>query len=999
MTEKQMYLILALFLVTMDVFVAVRTIRSDRQNVIFFGLAALGCAAMELFYTAGLFAREEFYLKLFMGAFYAAVPISLALLMMHFLEYTGAGRSAFRSVLVGGMWVLTLADLVLELTNPFTDAVMGFARSETNSFGYDFAPTLLYEIHLALCYAIIAGILVYIGYRVVQTSRVYRRKYYAIIFGLLVAVAVNGVCLHFQNEGLLDYSQASYSLLAVILYWDIFHNSERGLQTLSHQVIIDELVHPAILFGENNMLAACNRAAKALLPAWREGMPYSLHRFLKERALDPAIEQETENRTFQWENEQNGVLTTYRVDSCVIRDEREKIIGRMLVFTDNTLGVDLLTGFRSRQAFEREALAGQESFQGATLAILDINRLSEINRIYGSNEGDSCLRFLADSIRKNCSRDASYVRLEDANLLVLQKHVTDAEMRQCVERIRSECSARPEGKVSFDLQSAVMEVGGGKDALKQALASAMFSMRSRKLMDRSSAHTSLLDSIRQMLQEADPTTEAHVARTRVLGEQLGRRLNLTDLQLSNLSLLCLLHDIGKLGIPAELLNKPGALTKYEWEIMRSHVSRGYRIAAASPELAPIADHILHHHEAWDGSGYPDGLSRESIPLLSRIISVVDTYDAMVNDRPYRRALPEAEARAELRRVAGTQLDPHLVSEFLQMLEENAPLETEPEKKAPAASPEAEPEESRFVAPVTTAEFLMDPDGRILSSDKSFEEITGYSPKDIESYGLCFADLLFPEEKAAYERAFRQQMGAKAYAIIEHRMRRKDGSYRFVITSVATRYLSERRNAKYSVRLIDSSDSIALQRERGKAKESLQRQQESWETQLRRDPLTGALNHRCFFNDAEEALMTEKRPMLLAVLDVDRFKQYNDTYGHPEGDRLLMVIAGALQRAAGENGFAGRIGGDEFAVLLYLPEDAASAEPAVKALFEAVCSVTEAWENSATISLGAVLLSNGTLSFNEAYRAADAALYESKRKGRRAYTLAGTDPASAQNTGR
>ena len=147
-------------------------------------------------------------------------------------------------------------------------------------------------------------------------------------------------------------------------------------------------------------------------------------------------------------------------------------------------------------------------------------------------------------------------------------------------------------------------------------------------------------------------------------------MDLTDAQLNELELLSTLHDIGKIGINDNILNKPGKLTEDEWVDMKKHPEIGYRIAMTTPELVPIADYILSHHEHWDGSGYPQGSKREEIPLLSRIIAVADAYDAMTSDRPYRRAMTKNAAIEEIKKNAGTQFDPYIAELFLNILNEN-----------------------------------------------------------------------------------------------------------------------------------------------------------------------------------------------------------------------------------------------------------------------------------------------------------------------------------------
>jgi HD-GYP domain-containing protein (c-di-GMP phosphodiesterase class II) len=140
--------------------------------------------------------------------------------------------------------------------------------------------------------------------------------------------------------------------------------------------------------------------------------------------------------------------------------------------------------------------------------------------------------------------------------------------------------------------------------------------------------------------------------------------------LSELELFAALHDIGKIGIVDQILNKPGKLTDEEWAQMKRHSEIGYHIALSSPELTPIAEYILSHHERFDGSGYPQGISGQEIPFAARILAVADAYDAMTQDRVYRKALGKEEAIRELSSNRGTQFDPDVVDVFLRLLTEN-----------------------------------------------------------------------------------------------------------------------------------------------------------------------------------------------------------------------------------------------------------------------------------------------------------------------------------------
>jgi HD-GYP domain-containing protein (c-di-GMP phosphodiesterase class II) len=153
-------------------------------------------------------------------------------------------------------------------------------------------------------------------------------------------------------------------------------------------------------------------------------------------------------------------------------------------------------------------------------------------------------------------------------------------------------------------------------------------------------------------------------------------IGLPESTTADLSLFAKFHDIGKVGISDAILLKKGLFTSEEWTEMKRHCEIGYRIALSAPDLVPIADWILRHHEWWDGQGYPLGIQGEEIPVECRLLAIADAYEALTSDRPYRRALSHREAVAELRRHAGTQFDPHLLEKFLKMLETLFP-ESEP----------------------------------------------------------------------------------------------------------------------------------------------------------------------------------------------------------------------------------------------------------------------------------------------------------------------------------
>ncbi len=169
----------------------------------------------------------------------------------------------------------------------------------------------------------------------------------------------------------------------------------------------------------------------------------------------------------------------------------------------------------------------------------------------------------------------------------------------------------------------------------------------------------------------DPETKSHSDRVAALATQLGTQMGLTEDQLTHLRRGALLHDIGKMGTPDAILFKPGPLTTEERQVMQQHPQFGNQFLHSIAYLQPAAEIVYCHHEHWDGSGYPRGLKGEEIPLLARLIAVVNVWDALNSAQPYRGAWPRQEAIDYLREQSGKEFDPRVVEVFLAMIQEHS----------------------------------------------------------------------------------------------------------------------------------------------------------------------------------------------------------------------------------------------------------------------------------------------------------------------------------------
>jgi HD-GYP domain-containing protein (c-di-GMP phosphodiesterase class II) len=196
------------------------------------------------------------------------------------------------------------------------------------------------------------------------------------------------------------------------------------------------------------------------------------------------------------------------------------------------------------------------------------------------------------------------------------------------------------------------------------------SLRIKQLEEQASAlRNSVICAFSQLLDLKDLNTGVHSTRLAEWGIRVGRELGLEEPELQNLEVAALLHDIGKVGIPDSILRKPGRLDTEEYALMKKHPEYGWAVLRMLPGFARVALDILHHHEFVDGKGYPAGLKGNEIPIVSRIVSVTDAFDAMVSSRPYRKGLPFEEAMRRLTESSGTQFDPVVVKCFLSFARE------------------------------------------------------------------------------------------------------------------------------------------------------------------------------------------------------------------------------------------------------------------------------------------------------------------------------------------
>ena len=981
------YIAVSIFIALADAILGIKSFRKNRNTGRFLGYACVGAAVVDLSYLVSIMNDQYLCMSIMSSIYFVTIDVMLLCLLVFTVYFTKGSFTRNGKRLMELAIVYAMFEVLVFAINPVNEIAVHYVRRNTFIAKYSYQMRALYKMHLLYTYTLVLVVVILLIRKMCRIPREYRAQYQYVILGILTIVCVNAVFLFLPGESvynLLDYSICGYSLTAFLLYWSCFDYSTHGMLNCLKTSIFENIGQGIVLFDYDDHLILRNERADVLLGGVRMEECAELKGFLECYHLSPSIEREDDSLSLQCYIKDGREKRPLRCDVRSLKNEKGQRLGQLFVFSDAALETDLLTGFQNWESFQLFAGGNPLAFPiGTAVAICDINSLSLINSGMGNQAGDQMIKLLAETMRDCFPKQTYYVRGLEANLIALCSHSSETEMHARMAKLK-ECFT---GKFQYAVSVTTEE----KPDIVQAINVAMKAMRAKKLLDRESIHSEMLTSLIRALQECDSDTEHHVRRTQKLGAELGKRIELTDIQQSNLALLCLLHDIGKIGIPLEILNKPGKLTEEEWRILQSHTEKGFEIANSSNELRGIADEIQHHHERWDGKGYPDGLSRESIPLLSRVIAVVDAYDAMTNNRAYRRAMSSVDAMEELKRCAGNQFDPFIVSEFLQMMKVELPCQMEIENadeqeqnRRPARSSAAniQLESGNHVHLVPYCRYVLDENMRIISVDENFEKLTGYTAEEIRERAMLQADLIPEEERTEYLCHTNACLAKGPLVFQEHKIRRKDGVDIYVFCFGRVYFDSAARAERSEIIISDITKTYSMKMlmdaEEGKAQIRLRH----WEETYRRDSLTGLLNHAAFRSDVELRLLEEKSKVMMLMMDVDKFKEYNDNFGHHNGDKYLLLVAQALNMALRKEDRACRMGGDEFAAVLFFSIDTPDAAIWERAqqIFDKVNITLKSAEGGTGISMG-VAIAETDVTFNQLYELSDKALYRAKESGR------------------
>ena len=486
-------------------------------------------------------------------------------------------------------------------------------------------------------------------------------------------------------------------------------------------------------------------------------------------------------------------------------------------------------------------------------------------------------------------------------------------------------------------------------------------IKTRQITDASRIHVATVEALATAIDARDQMGLGHVKRTQIFAIGIGQFLGLSESEISALRTGALLHDIGKLAVPDHILNKPETLTPAEVEKTKIHASVGASILEKVGFDTPVVPTVKYHHEAWDGSGYPEGLKGENIPLTARILAVADAYDTMRGSRPYRTAVSGKEACKQLRKASGKKFDPRLVKIFLENLDR---LEAEVVRKGLGyrTADERLRETARaggqqnYVEQIKLANreaFTLYELAKDFSSSLTLDEtlkLLTDKVREFVQFDTCSISLL--DDHSAVAKSL-YVAGKHAAVFNDHVVPIGSGvtgnvlktqkpvsncdpwpDLKLLKSSVTTDFramialpiladgkllgaisLYSTDHTGYSeehLRLVETITEIAA--------ESIVKSQRHAETESHAltDPMSGLPNARSLQIQFEREVARAQRSegtFQILMLDLDGFKQVNDTFGHKVGDKMLSEIGRVIKEQLREYDFLARYAGDEFVALV------------------------------------------------------------------------------------
>ena len=371
------------------------------------------------------------------------------------------------------------------------------------------------------------------------------------------------------------------------------------------------------------------------------------------------------------------VLTIYYVDITDIKQNNRSLYknsegsNKIINISDREkmLYKDTITGLYNKNFFEEE-LSRLDTKRQLPISIImgDINGLKLINDAFGHQMGDNTLKKAADIMTSSFREEDIICRVGGDEFIALLPKTSEETALKVIERVKSKCEINPLDFLNISISFGVATKESKDTDINTVLKKAENKMYFNKLKESKEAKILMISSLKSRLEKITYETKTHYERLKKLCMMMADALDLSQHEKEELRLLCEFHDIGKIGISKNILQKQGSLNSEEWESIRRHSEIGYYIAKEFKDASPVDELILIHHERWDGKGYPGLLKNEEIPVVARVFAIADAYDIMITGTPFKNPMSNKQVLNEIKDKSGSQFDPNIAEVFIKVME-------------------------------------------------------------------------------------------------------------------------------------------------------------------------------------------------------------------------------------------------------------------------------------------------------------------------------------------
>lgn len=579
------------------------------------------------------------------------------------------------------LWCFILLDSVVILGNPWTNVVLDYAQKQffEETF-FVIVPKLWYYVHCVYIYASTVIVIILLIRKCARVPLVYAGRYLMELTVVLSVVAVNLLYLIVRIP--MDVSCVLYGWAAYAMYQSALNYRPRFLRKEARYLMTNTLQEPMVLFDISDRLADFNVEAAEKFHLSEADLCNMTREYFETGILKLEYEKDITqniNREIVLQTEYADI--SYQLTLKKLYSKRSHDMGIVYAFQnvseqkmmynalENMAAYDSLTGFYSNRIFANKLEEWDKIPKQYIVAICNLGGLKLLNSFYERKVGSSIIQIMSEELREVLPEDSLICYSDDDCTVIVAKDITEEQMNLYLSNAARKLKKRGPENIPLFLNYGVARRENTAVSVEEYIKYAVMDMLIKKGKDGSEQKKQMTQALTEIYFKNEYESSEHVNRIKKLAECLAEKLNLSTEEKEKLSLLCDYHDIGRVKTREEVWSRAAVITRDELDIIKLHSITGYQIVSQMELEHDISDLILYHHENYDGSGYPYGLSGEEIPLLSRILAIVDSYDVMINNQLYKEAVSEETALDELKKYAGSQFDPALVNLFEECLKE------------------------------------------------------------------------------------------------------------------------------------------------------------------------------------------------------------------------------------------------------------------------------------------------------------------------------------------